>query len=234
LQKRRNKAGKLLAAGTVNRRMAALSAVLTACTDEWFYIETNPARIPGLPEKIPDVQPLTDDERERLLKACAKTDQPALVPFVLCAMASGARAGELQGLRWRDVDLQKGVIRLYQTKNTDNRVAPVQGRALQALKDYRGDVGQIGSAFVFKNNTGTFPFNYRKAWAISKAEAGLDIRFHDLRHDAASNLAMAGASLREIGEVLGHRSMQMVKRYSHFVDHHIAELGKKISERIDK
>jgi integrase len=234
LQNQRSHKGSTLAGGTVNRRVAALSAVLTACTDEWFYIEQNPARIPSLPERAPDIQPLTPGERELLLKACANTDQPALVPFVLCAMASGARAGELQGLRWRDVDLQKGVMRLYNTKNTDNRVAPIQGRALEALRDYQGDVAQIGSNFVFKNNTGTFPFNYRKSWAKAKAEAGLTLRFHDLRHDAASNLAMAGASLREIGEVLGHRSMQMVKRYSHFVDDHIAELGKRISERIDK
>jgi integrase len=112
-------------------------------------------------------------------------------------------------------------------------VAPIQGNALEALKQYQRDYPIIGNGFVFRNHTGTVPFNYRRSWADAKKKADVDIRFHDLRHDAASNLAMAGASLREIGEVLGHRSMQMVKRYSHFVDDHIAELGKRITDRID-
>lgn len=229
-----NKMGLPIAPATINRRMAAISAVLTACTDEWFYIEVNPARIPGLKEEILRVEPLADEDRECLLKACEASYQPALLPFVLCAMASGARAGELQGLRWKDVDTDKGIALLYDTKNGDTRPAPIQGKALKALKQYQKDHPHIGNDFVFRNVTGTFPFNYRKEWAIAKELAGLDLRFHDLRHDAASNLAMAGASLREIGEVLGHRSMQMVKRYSHFVDDHIADLGKRITDRIDK
>jgi integrase len=222
-----------IAPATVNRRMAAISRILTECIREWYYLEVNPAQIGSLEEEIPNVEPLTEKQRERLLKACAEADQPALLPFVLCAMASGARAGELQGLRWRDIDLQKGVARLYDTKNRDNRVVPIQGRALQALKLYQRDHPHIGKDFVFRNRTGTFPFHYRKTWGEAKAFAGLDIRFHDLRHDAASNLAMAGASLGEIGEVLGHRSAQMAKRYSHFVADHIAELGKRITDRID-
>lgn len=218
---------------TVNRRMALISRILTECVREWYYLETNPAQIGSLREDNERECVLTSEQREALLKACGETDQPALVPFVLCAMASGARAGELKGLRWQDIDLEKGVARLYDTKNKDNRVVPIQGRALQALKQYRRERPSIGKGFVFRNHTGTFPFNYAKSWCEARDKAGVDIRFHDLRHDAASNLAMAGASLREIGEVLGHRSMQMVKRYSHFVDDHIAALGKRITDRID-
>ena len=234
LQKLPKKKGEgTITPATVNRRMALISRILTECVREWYYMEVNPAQIGSLREDNERECVLTAEERQKLLAACANTDQPALVPFVLCAMASGARAGELQGLRWRDIDLEKGIARLYDTKNTDNRVVPIQGRALVALKQYQRDYPHIGKDFVFRNHTGTFPFNYRKTWGEAKAAAGVNIRFHDLRHDAASNLAMAGASLREIGEVLGHRSMQMVKRYSHFVDGHIADLGKRITDRID-
>jgi integrase len=95
------------------------------------------------------------------------------------------------------------------------------------VTDIRGD------NFVFKNKTGFTPFYYRKAWQDVVAAAKLeDFRFHDLRHLAASHLAMAGASQRELMEVLGHKSAQMTKRYSHFFDQHVADLGDRLTERL--
>jgi integrase len=228
--------GTPIAPATVNRRMAAISAVISWHMDdnEDAFIQVNPARIKSQPEDKPKVEPLTDEQRERLLKACAKSDQPALYPFVLVAMASGARAGELQGLRWQDVDLKRGIARLYDTKNGTDRVVPIQGKALEALKEYRGDVAQMGKNFIFRNHTKSVPFNYRRSWGIAKDLAGMELRFHDLRHDAASHMAMAGVTLREIGEVLGHKSAQMSQRYSHFYSEHIEALGKRLADKIDK
>jgi len=149
LKKLPGKSGQPITPATVNRRMAAISAVLSWHMDdnEDAFIEVNPARLKGLPEEVPNVEPLTDKQRERLLNACGESYQPALLPFALCAMASGARAGELQGLRWKDVDLKKGVARLYDTKNGDSRVATIQGKALEALKQYRSDHPHIGNDF---------------------------------------------------------------------------------------
>ena len=64
-------------------------------------------------------------------------------------------------------------------------------------------------------------------------EAGIEnFKFHDLRHSAASYLAMNGASLAEIAEVLGHKTLQMVKRYSHLSEQHTASVVSKMNEKI--
>ena len=59
----------------------------------------------------------------------------------------------------------------------------------------------------------------------------MDFRFHDLRHSAASYLAMSGASSREIAEVLGHKTLAMVKRYTHLSDSHVAEVVEKMTQK---
>lgn len=227
--------GKRLAPSTINRRLSLVSAVLTEAM-EWDWIKTNPARIRRLVENNERDRLLTEDERARLLEACKASDEPALYPLVVCAMLSGARASELQGLRWKDVDLDKGVARLTKTKNDTRRAIPMRGLALELLRDMKAAetvVDLKGDGFVFKNKTGFAPFYFRPAWGEARAAAKLDdVRFHDLRHLAASMLAMAGATQRELQEVLGHQSAQMTKRYSHFFDQHIAELGDRLQEKL--
>lgn len=220
---------------TVNRRMSAISAVLTQAI-EWDWITTNAARIRRVTEKNERTRLLTPAEQKRLLRACEASSEPHMLAFVVTAMLSGARAGELVGLLWSDVDLKHGLARLTDTKNGTNRAVPVRGKALDLLKEMKRaeKVKEIsGAGYVFKNATGYAPFYYRKAWSEIRENAKLeDFRFHDLRHLAASHLAMAGASQRELMEVLGHKSPAMTKRYSHFFDDHIADLGDRLQDRL--
>jgi integrase len=73
----------------------------------------------------------------------------------------------------------------------------------------------------------------RKAWENARDAAQLeDFRFHDLRHSTASYLAMKGASLVEIAEVLGHRTLQMVRRYAHLSESHVKGLVESLGEDI--
>ena len=226
--------GTRLAASTVNRRLNLISAVLTAAMNR-DWMRSNPARIKGLQESARD-RLLTEDERRRLLEAASAHEEPHLYAFIVSAMLSGARAGELRGLRWRDLDLERGVARLLKTKNGKTRAIPVRGRALELLRQMSTEHDATcpdGDDYVFKNKTGFSPFYYRKAWAEIVEEAQLhDVRFHDLRHLAASMLAMSGASQRELQEVLGHESAAMTTRYAHFFDRHIAELGDRIQKRL--
>lgn len=63
--------------------------------------------------------------------------------------------------------------------------------------------------------------------------AGLeDFRFHDLRHSAASELAMNGATTMQIAEILGHKTLQMVKRYSHFSNGHTLDIVRSMNDKI--
>lgn len=234
LLKEKTKHGEPLKPATVNRRVAALSAVLTECLED-DLIDINPARIRILPEKNGRDRLLTDGERERILEVCAAHDQPALLPMVMVAMVSGARAGELIELRASDLDIERGTAILRQTKNGDTRPIPIRGNALDVLRNYLERHPVIGSGKVFRNVGGGVPFRYTTHWADAKREAGIDdLRFHDLRHDAASTLAKDGVSLGEIGALLGHRSAQMTKRYSHYLTEQVEGLGDRIAKRIDK
>ena len=224
--------GEPIKPATVNRRMAAVSAVLTLCVEEWFLLESNPARLKQITENNGRDRILKDAELEPLLDACEGSEEPALYPTVLMALGSGSRKREITNLRWNDVDLDRGVAILRDTKNDDSRSIPIQGEALEALKRYRKAQGvtPIGSAFVFTYRTGKAPFDFSRAWAKATEEAGItDLRFHDLRHTAGSKLAMAGRTMGEVGAMLGHRAAQTTKRYVHYSTAHTLDMGNDIA-----
>jgi len=110
------------------------------------------------------------------------------------------------------------------------------GPALDAVAEWCNDRPQIPDALVFPGRLDpTKPLDFERAWQTALKRAGLeDFRFHDLRHCAASYLAMNGASLAEIAEVLGHKSLQMVKRYSHLSHEHTASVIERMAANIFK
>ena len=205
----------------------------------WEWINTNPARISRLTENNHRERLLTDAECKRLLSACKASDEPHLYPFIVTLMSSRARAGELLALRWTELDLDAGIARLLKTKSGKRRAIPIRGYALELLVDMaKQRAGQKvvrldDEGHVFRNVNGSAPFRYRRSWDTAVAAAKVeDFRVHDLRHLAASTLAMTGASQRELQEVLGHDSPAMSSRYSHFFDKNIADLGDKIADRL--
>jgi integrase len=143
---------------------------------------------------------------------------------VQLALSTGARRGELIRLKWTDVDLDPTRARatVHDTKNGDRRVLPLVGKALEALRALKLQKS-ARSEYVFPPPSGLpGPYeNFDGHWYGALTTAGLtNLHFHDLRHSCASYLAAQGASLLEIADVLGHRTMQMVKRYSHLTQSH--------------
>jgi integrase len=128
---------------------------------------------------------------------------------------------ELLSLRWRDVDVQRQVITLHQTKNGERRVLPLTGHAWDLLQ-YHVLHRRTDTDLLFPRLRELHkPMCIREAWESTVKRAGIaDFRFHDLRHSYASYLAMHGASLAEIAEVLGHKTLQMTKRYTHLSEAH--------------
>jgi integrase len=217
--------------GSVNRYLAALSAVFSRASKEWMWMEDSPMKkVSKLSEPRGRVRFLSDDERGRLLKVCRESDEPLLHPFVVVALSTGARQGELLNLRWPDVDLQRGLIRLLDTKNNDRRAVPLAGLALDLVKDL-ASVRRIDTdlVFPFKGGKQGLRTPWEKALKQAKIE---DFRFHDLRHSAASYLAMNGATLAEIAEILGHKTLQMVKRYAHLTEQHTSRVVAAMNKRI--
>ncbi|WP_322629585.1 site-specific integrase [Halothiobacillus sp.] len=214
---------------TVNRYKTALSPVFTACTMGWGWLESNPAvRVKSGQESRGRVRFLSNEERAALLQACNEaTDTPELKVIVLLAITTGARRGEIIGLRWRDVDMTRKSITLHDTKNGETRAVPLVGVALDAMREW-GKVRPLAAdTLVFPGRsarTKDKPLIFETQWQSALKRAGIEgFRFHDLRHTAASYLAMNGAGLREIADILGHKTLAMVQRYSHLTqDHKIA------------
>ncbi len=226
--------GKPRAPATVNRYMAALSIVFTTAVKEWGWVDDTPMRKVTKPkESRGRVRFLSEDERPRLLKACKESSNPSLYPVVVLALSTGMRQGEIMRLTWDDVDLNRGRAILHETKNDERRAVAITGHALDLLKEL-SKVRRIDSNFLFpsKGNRRK-PINLRAPWEAALKRADIeDFRFHDLRHSAASYLAMNGASLAEIAEVLGHKTLQMVKRYAHLSEGHTARVVESMNQKI--
>ena len=218
--------------GTVNRYLTSLGHAFSMAVREWEWLETNPMRrVRKLKEPRGRVRILSDKERDSLLTACRKDEDRRLYPLVVLALSTGARRGELVSLRWADVNLKNGTAVLHNTKNDERRSLPLTGHALEEMKQL-GRVRRLDTDYVFANAGGD-PLFPRKAWERAVKEAKLkDFRYHDLRHSAASYLAMSGATLAEIAEVLGHKTLAMVKRYSHLTEQHTSKVVARMNEQI--
>jgi len=221
------------AAGTVNRYLHALGHAFNTARKEWGWIEHSPLEKVRHPkEPRGRVRFLSDDELQRLLVACRKVRHQPLYEIVFLALATGARKGELLGLRWRDVDLQRGRAVVHETKNSERRSLYMGADALAVLRQMHARK-RGRSDLVFAPRRGNQPINIERSWSRARRAAKLDdFRFHDLRHTAASYLAMNGASLADIAEALGHKTLGMVKRYAHLADSHTADVVSAMNDKL--
>lgn len=220
---------------TVNRYLSALSHASAVATREWAWLDENPMqKVARLPEPRGRVRMLDESERRWLLAACEASSNRYLYALVVLALSTTARKMELLTLTWGDVDLSRGRLILHQTKNKERHSLPLTGHAakvVQALSKVR----RIDTALLFPRPDGKAPTDIRYAWQQALGAAGIDdFRFHDLRHSAASYLAMNGASLLEIAAVLGHKTLSMVQRYSHLTEGHTAAVVGRMNRAIFK
>lgn len=221
--------GKAIAPATINRYAASLAAVFTwamrrrIAPKGWVH----PCRsVERRTENNDRTRFLSDDERARLLAACKASKWPRLHLLVLLALTTGARRGELLGLRWGDVDLARGVASVGRSKNGDPKVLPLVPHVVEELRRFAG----VPGARVFPSKRlPEQPCDFKVHWIEALKTARIkNFRFHDCRHTCASMLAQSGATLLEIGDVLGHRQLQMTKRYSHLTTGHKAELVNRV------
>jgi len=216
---------RLRTPSTVNRYLAAFSRVLSIAVKEWGWLEDNPMkRVAKEKENKGRTRFLAPEEKDRLLSACKLSHNPNLFPIVALALLTAMRYGEIVNLKWKDVDFDQKLITLHETKNGDKRVIPL-------IEDVRSILQKVSekrnqSEFIFKSNRlGKRPLSIRKSFAKALRIAMIeDFRFHDLRHTAASYLAMNGATQGELMTILGHRSPQMTYKYAHFSQKHVRQV----------
>ena len=219
---------------TVNRYLAALSVCLGHGVKELRWLERNPCESIKKPkENKGRVRFLSDEERGKLLDACRA--HPHLYLAVILSLTTGARQAEIMSLRWGQIDFSRKVITLHDTKNGERRALPLVGEAFSLLQA-RSKVRNLKDDRIFPPTARAKKsrvLDLRAPWESALKSAQIaDFHWHDLRHTAASYLAMSGVSLVEIAKILGHRTLSMVARYSHLSDGHVVATGEKLAARL--
>jgi len=213
------KTGRPFSAYTVRLELALLSHLFTIAIQEWgMGLTYNPVaniRKPSAP-KGRDMT-LTDKQQACLLEECRKCNNPFLPLIVTLGIETAMRKGEILGLRPSDVDLERRVAIARDTKNGETRVVPLTPTAVNALRAALEDPfpRPKNCDLIFYGETGG-RYNFEEAWERARNRAGLpDLRFHDLRHVSVSRLVKAGLPDQVVAAISGHKTMQMLKRYTH-------------------
>jgi integrase len=197
---------------TVNREVSILRHVLKRAV-EWKYLhQYRLAGLKQLPEPDGRTRFLELDQIDSLLRECETSRSRSLKPFVLIALNTGMRRGEILGLTRKSIDWANKIATLSHTKNGDARKVHLNDTAIDALRllPIRFD----GRLFPLKD-AHTVSRSFRRAVERAGIE---DFRLHDLRHTFASHQAMAGTAGRGLQELLGHKDGRMTARYTHLSD----------------
>lgn len=207
------------AASTVNHYLNALSQLYQVAINEWGLKLSNPITgIKRMPEPQGRMKRLSKEAETALLACCDELSLGYLSEIIVVALETGMRCGEILSMRWEDVDFTNRRVLLRHTKNGDSRQVPITSKVKSTLQ-------QLSS-----RHTDELVFPYCR-WAIrrhfkkvtrhsAKAHKGMqnpfiDLRFHDLRHEALSRLSDKGLNVIEIAHISGHRTLAMLRRYTH-------------------
>jgi integrase len=218
-----------LSPASANRHLALLKVTLNrAMKAEPAKAGRNPVRgVKLLKENNVRVRVLTEVEEERLLAA-----PPARYrPLVIIALHTGMRRGELTNLWWQDVDFHTRTLVVRQSKSSEGRRVPMNQVVVATLRTLRKERQAFGG-LVFMSPGGRFVHNCGRAWAKAVKTAEIvDLRFHDLRHTAASRLVMVGVDLYTEKEILGHKTLVMTQRYAHLSPEHQRQAVERLVRR---
>ena len=202
-----------LGANSIRLYLALLSHLFNVARKEWGMVElVNPVELVCKP-KLPQGRDrrLVGDEEARLLSACAAMN-PELADIVIVAIETAMRQGEIVGMEWRHVNWLEHTVYLPDTKNGTARVVPLSVRAEEALQRQQARGSGKDGARVWRYT----PDGLRASYTKAVKRAGIvGLTFHDLRHEATSRLCEKGLPILTVQAITGHKSTQMLKRYTH-------------------
>jgi integrase len=198
-----------VAGSTIVRELNNLSHVFSIAILEWGVCVHNPVKGIRLPQQARGRDRRITEAEFDVLKSSR------LGSLVVLAVETGMRLGELLSLEWQNIDLSARTAALPMTKNGERRVVPLSPVAMDTLSRLERNAPRVFSHWKDKNSVGN-------AWRrtldkIRRDNPALlsDLRFHDLRHEAASRFFERGLNVMEVASVTGHKTLQMLKRYSH-------------------
>ena len=212
------------AANSVRLELALIGHLFTVAIKEWgLGLIYNPVLNIRRPSPGPGRnRRLSTKEEATLFGLIDQYSNPMLRWIARIAIETGMRSSEIATLKMDQVDLTKRVVLLKQTKNTTQRTVPLNKKATELFTEALANPvrPKKETHLVFFGEPGRDkkrrPYNFNKAWGDIKTKAGMpDLHFHDLRHEAVSRFVEAGLSDQEVSAISGHKSMQMLKRYTH-------------------
>lgn len=209
--------------GTINRELAVISHLMNKALD-WKWLDSKPCNIKRLKEDSGRIVYLTTDQITKLIEAAKEDQCPYIYPFIVIGLGTSMRRTEILSIQLKDINLDKRVIYIPKAK---------AGAREQPMPQYLADFlrGYIATAkpdqvwlFPAKLSASGRTENIEKQFRRVVTRAGLDpkeVVRHTLRHTAITHLVQAGVDLPTVQRISGHRTLQMVVRYSHQNGEHI-------------
>lgn len=201
---------QVVGAQSVIHELTLLNRILKYATMDWGI--ALPAGLPTALVRKPS-KPRGRDRRvsaEEIQNILNATGSHELAAIITIAVETAMRRGEIAALEWEHVDFKRNVVHLPKTKTDTPRDVPLSSRAIRALKSLRKkDVGR-----VFELQAESMSQAFDRACEPHRANIS-NIRFHDLRHEATSRLFERGFTLMEVAAITGHKTLEMLKRYTH-------------------
>lgn len=206
---------------TINHYFNAISKLYQMLADELSLDVTNPTTaIKRMPQSKGRNKRLTGEAEVLFFECCAKTHPPQLLNIVKLAIETGMRRGELMNVQWSDVDQQHRRIYLNKTKNGESRQVPLTLKAVEIINNLKAQ--GIVSEKIFLCSLPSLRKGFHNArkkalseWSGRGRNPFEDFRFHDLRHEALSRLSDGGLNAIELAHISGHKTLAMLKRYTH-------------------
>jgi integrase len=211
---------------TTNRELALLKGMFKKAID-YGYVMANPVKkVKMIPEgDCARERILTQEEEERLIAVAA----PHFKPFLVIALKSGMRRGEILKLSWPQVDFRNRMVHVVKTKRNKNRVVPMNNAMYKTLQELRAEAN--GSERVYQSK------HVKNVFETARKKAGLSgLRLHDLRHTFATRLIQSGVDVFTVQKLLGHSTITMTMRYVHSFESQmrdaVAQLDKKFAQSL--
>jgi integrase len=232
-----NRGGSLPSGGTgVSNRCRALLSKMFNLAEKWHWLpqNSNPVKHTAKFKENRFERYLSPDEMTRLGDALTRANDasPHAVAAIRLLMLTGARRSEIVGLKWGDIDEERGTALLGDSK-TGRRMLHLSPAAFSVLS---GIPRISNNPYVICGaKTGAHLVNIQKPWRRIREDAGItNLRMHDLRHNFASIIAADGGSLPIIGKLLGHKSVATTQRYAHLTESVVTTAGSRAAATIEK
>jgi integrase len=214
-----------LSGATIIKDLNTLSHIIDTAIKEWgLYTSQNPVKNIRKPRVNNSRSRRLSYEEEIILLAKCREHSLMMESVVIFAIETAMRLGEIINLNWSDIDIERKIATLHITKNGEVRQVPLSRVAIASVKSLPRSIGSSKVFWRWKT-VSSFESSWQRVLAKSEIK---NFKFHDLRHEATSRLFEMNLNMMEVSTITGHKTLQMLKRYTHFS---IDKIVKKINEK---